>query len=37
MVAADGEELLGLAGQIIHYRKPAPKNESAGGRLKARA
>jgi hypothetical protein len=34
MVAADGEELIGLAGQVIHYRKPAPKKESAARRLK---
>jgi hypothetical protein len=34
MVAADGEELIGLAGQTIHYRKPAPKKESASRRLK---
>ncbi|MDP8268943.1 MAG: IS4 family transposase [Candidatus Tenebribacter davisii] len=34
MVAADGEELIGLAGQTIHYRKPRPKKENAAKRMK---
>lgn len=34
MVTADREELIGLAGQVIHYRKPAPKKENTTQRLK---
>jgi hypothetical protein len=34
MVHADTEETVGLAGQTIHYRKPAPKKESRAQRLK---
>ena len=34
MVAAASEEIIGLASQTIHYRKPAPKKESAARRLK---
>lgn len=34
LVAADGEEIFGLAGQTIHYRKPAPKKENTTQRLK---
>jgi len=34
MVAAEGEEIVGLAGQTIHYRKPVPKKENTTQRLK---
>ena len=34
MVAAEGEEIVGLAGQTVHYRKPVPKKENATQRLK---
>ena len=34
MVAADSEEIIGLAAQKIHYRRPAPKKENASQRLK---
>jgi hypothetical protein len=34
MVVAGTEETVGLAGQKIHYRKPAPKKENAAQRLK---
>lgn len=34
LVAADGEEIFGLAGQTIHYRKPAPKKENTTQRLR---
>jgi hypothetical protein len=34
VVAAEGEEIFGLAGQKIHYRKPAPKKENTAQRLK---
>lgn len=34
MVRADSEEIIGLAGQTIHYRKSVPKNESKTARLK---
>ena len=34
MVAAEGEEIVGLAGQTIHYRKPVPKEENTTQRLK---
>jgi hypothetical protein len=34
MVDAESEVVLGLAGQTIHYRKPAPKKESQSQRLK---
>jgi hypothetical protein len=33
LVAAEGEEIFGLAGQTIHYRKPAPKQENTTQRL----
>jgi hypothetical protein len=33
MVNAEGEEVIGLAGQKIHYRKPAPKKENTAQRL----
>jgi hypothetical protein len=33
MVAAEGEEIFGLAGQKIWYRKPAPKKENTAQRL----
>src|SRR5208283_5010747 len=29
VVGAQTEEVFGLAGQVIHYRQPAPKKESA--------
>ena len=34
MVAAEGEEIIGLAGQKIRYRKPKPKKENTTQRLK---
>lgn len=34
LVAAEGEEIFGLAGQTIHYRKAAPKKENTTQRLK---
>ena len=34
LVAADNQEILGVAGQKIHYRKARPKNETAAQRLK---
>lgn len=34
LVGADSEEIFGLAGQTIHYRKPAPKKENITQRLK---
>jgi len=34
LVDADSEEIFGLAGQTIHYRKPAPKKENTTQRLK---
>lgn len=34
MVDAASEEIVGVAGQTIHYRKPAPKKESTTQRLK---
>jgi hypothetical protein len=34
LVGADSEEIFGLAGQTIHYRKPAPKKENTTQRLK---
>jgi hypothetical protein len=34
LVAADNQEILGVAGQKIHYRKTRPKNETAAQRLK---
>jgi hypothetical protein len=34
MVAAESEEIFGLAGQTIRYRKPAPKKENTTQRLK---
>jgi hypothetical protein len=33
LVGAESEEIVGLAGQVIHYRKPAPKGENASERL----
>ena len=32
LVGADTEEVFGLAGQVIHYRQPAPPKESAAQR-----
>jgi hypothetical protein len=34
MAAAAGEAVLGLAGQLIHYRQPAPKGETRTQRLR---
>jgi hypothetical protein len=34
VVAAEGEEIIGLAGQKIRYRKPKPKRENTTQRLK---
>lgn len=34
MVAADTEVLVGVAGQVIHYRRPAPKKENKSRRFK---
>ena len=34
MVDAESQEIVGLAGQRIHYRKPKPKKENASQRLK---
>ncbi len=34
VVSAEGEEIFGLAGQKIRYRKPAPKKENTTQRLK---
>jgi hypothetical protein len=34
MVAADSEETIGIAGQTIHYRKPAPEKENTAQRLR---
>lgn len=34
LVAAEGEEIFGLAAQTIHYRQPAPKKENTTQRLK---
>jgi hypothetical protein len=33
LVAAEGEEIFGLAGQTIHYRQPRPKKENTTQRL----
>ncbi len=33
MVSAEGEEIMGLAGQTIHHRKPVPKGETFRQRL----
>ncbi len=33
LVAAEGEEIFGLAGQTIHYRRPRPKKENTTQRL----
>lgn len=33
LVAAEGEEIFGLAGQTIYYRKPLPKKENTTQRL----
>lgn len=34
MVTADTEAVIGVAGQVIHYRQPAPKKENASQRVK---
>lgn len=34
VVRAGTEEVIGLAGQKVHYRQPAPENENNGQRLK---
>lgn len=34
MVEADSEEIVGLTGQVIHYRKAAPQKENTAQRLK---
>lgn len=34
MITAEGQQLIGLAGQTIHYRKPKPKKENKAKRLK---
>jgi hypothetical protein len=34
MVAADTEAVIGVAGQVIHYRQPAPKRENKSQRFK---
>lgn len=34
LVEAESEQILGVAGQTIHYRKPAPKKENNAQRLK---
>lgn len=34
MVAAGSEALIGVAGQVIHYRQPAPKKENKSRRFK---
>ena len=34
LVAAESEEIFGLAGQTIHYRKPKPAGENTSQRLK---
>lgn len=34
MVQADNKKVLGVAGQAIHYRKPAPKKENNSRRMK---
>jgi len=34
MVVADSEALIGVAGQVIHYRQPAPKKENKSRRFK---
>lgn len=34
MVEANSQEIIGVAGQTIHYRKPKPKKESAAQRMK---
>ena len=34
MVEANRQEIIGVAGQTIHYRKPKPKKESAAQRMK---
>src|SRR3989304_5885266 len=33
LMAAEGKEIFGLAGQTIHYRQPRPKKENATQRL----
>lgn len=33
LVDAESEQIVGVAGQTIHYRKPAPKNENNAKRL----
>jgi hypothetical protein len=34
VVAAEDERIIGLAGERVHYRKPAPEGENTGQRLK---
>lgn len=34
IVGAEDERIVGLAGERVHYRKPAPEGESTGQRLK---
>jgi hypothetical protein len=34
MVATDTEAIIGVAGQVIHYRQPAPKKENKSRRFK---
>jgi len=34
MVDAESEEVIGLAGQVIHHRKPAPRGEHSAKKLK---
>jgi hypothetical protein len=34
LVAAQGDAVRGLAGQVLHYRRPAPKGETRSQRLK---
>jgi hypothetical protein len=33
LIAAEGEEIFGLAGQTIHYRRPRPRRENSTQRL----
>ncbi len=34
VVGAEDERIAGLAGEVVHYRKPAPEGENTGQRLK---
>jgi hypothetical protein len=34
VVGAEDERIVGLAGELVHYRKPAPEGENTGQRLK---